>query len=180
MKIKEFIQKWAGAKAMGPTLVIPATEEALPTIQITTDGTSTTDSCYSWSCNDKCLFYKGIPVCYKVHGLFISNAEYTTVLRPYFKALGIRSYIFKNGNIMSYEEIIQKALARFYDCAVNARLLDDILLQFINSLDCKYENKYLNYCKSLNIDQFRDVTKKHKSRLKDTTPKRTLVGAWYR
>lgn len=118
-------------------------------------------------------------MCYKIHGIFVSNAAFTNVLRPYFNSLGIRSYIFKE-DISQYEEIIQKALARFYDCAVNAHWLDDILLQFVNSLDYKYENKYLNYCKSLNIDQFRDVTKKHKSRIKDTMPKRTLVGVWYK
>lgn len=179
MKIEDFIQKWASQEDPDPIMVIPSTEEALPSIKITTTGNSSVKTCYNWSCTNRCLFYKDIPVCYKIHGLFVSNVDFTKILRPYFKNLEIRSYIFK-GDIFQYEEIIQKALSRFYDCAVNAFWLDDILLNFVKSINYKYENKYLNYCKSLDIDKFIEVTKKHKSRIKDTTPKRTLVGVWYK
>ena len=102
------------------------------------------------------------------------------VLRPYFKELKIRSYFVENNSLASYSETIRKILSRFYVCATEDRELEPVLLQFINSLNCNYDNKFLNYCKKLNIDQFRDIARKHRARHKDTLPVRKLDGIWYK
>ena len=154
-------------------------QETNQTVPIITIGTSTIKRCYGWSCNERCLFYHDVPVCYKAHGILLCHEKDIEILRAPFKELDIHCYTF-DGDIHSYEAIIKQALHRFYDCATNANWLDDVILQFVNSLNCKYDNKYLNYCKGLSPDKFREVTKKHVERLKlVSTQKKELRGLWY-
>ena len=144
-------------------------------------GTSTSKSCYSWSCDNRCLYYKGIPACYKSQGILISNANLQNRLLPYFDKLDICSYVYRD-NLNSFEEKLSRVFARFYLCAVNAEWPDEIILQLLKSFNCKFENKYLEYCRKLDSTKFRDVTKKHLKRAmeKPVIYTKELDGLWYR
>lgn len=181
MKIEEFITQWAQVKVEDPTIIIPTTEEVAPVFRIITNGnskTTTATKCYNWSCTDRALYYKDTLVSYKQNGIFLSNEAYTKQLLGPFENLGIISYSFQD-NITEYESLISKALTRFYECTMEAQWIDDIILQLVQTLNIRYENKYLNYCRGLNVDQFREVTKKHNSR-KPVVKKRTFTGLWYK
>lgn len=179
MKIKDFIVQWIQATPVDTTIVIPTTEEATPVFQITTTGNSKIKHFYSWSCTDKLLYYKDDVVCCKTNGIFITKEQYQNQLKDIFKELDIVSYAFIN-NYTEYNEYISKTLKRFYDCAIKALPLDEILLQVVQKLNIQYENKYLNYCKNLELDSFSEISTKHYFRQeKREKPHRILNGLWY-
>ena len=124
------------------------------------------------------MYKDGILVCCKTNNIYLANEDYIEYLRKPFVDLDIHAYVYK-GDIHSYEEIIPKALARFYESATNATMVHEVVFQVVKSLNLKYENKYLEHCKNLTIDQFREVTKKHQARNPEIT-KRLFTGLWYK
>lgn len=158
-------------------------EEVHPNIQIITTGSCIKKHCYSWSFDDKCLYFKGTPVCYKVYGLLACNKDFIDKLRPFFKKLDLISYIFEN-NVEDFARRLAGVFEAYYNGAVNADICDEIVLQVMNTLKCKYERKYLNYCKNLDAATFRDVTRaaciKRNERSRYHEPHMKLEGLWYR
>lgn len=180
MKTKDFIQAWVTDTDPDTTMVITEGQETTQDVHITTTGTSTIKRCYGWSCNERCLFYHDKPVCYKTHGILICLEDAIDIFRKPAKELNLHCYTF-DGNFQEFQNVVKQALHRFYDCAMNANWLDDVILQFASSLNCKYENKYLEHCRKLAPDVFREVSKKHVARLTKPAEKaKVLNGLWYR
>jgi len=157
-------------------------EEQNPVVTITMTGTSTIDKhYYNWGCNSECLFYKGKPICFKVHGAILTRKDSIAIVKPFFPNMNITSYIFED-DIRAYEYPMKKAIQRFISSAKNAEWLDDIYLGLINTLNCKFEDRYLNYCKTLGPEKFREVTTKHAHRRVNNSllPLKSFDGLWYR
>ena len=128
------------------------------------------------------MYYKGIPACYKVYGLLVSNANLQQHLSPYFNKLDLYSYVFHDSDINSFISKLGLVLKRFYTCAVYAELFDDLLLDLVKKLNCKFEDPYLNYCSNLDSIHFREASKKHYERLQEkfrNVRHRELNGIWW-
>ena len=142
------------------------------------DGNSMTKSCYGWAYNDRVLQFKNTLVCFKSNGIFCCNEDFITKLKDPFNDLGIRAYVFSE-DWHNLNTLVNKVLIRFYECATEAKWVDEIILDLVKSLNIQYEDKFIEYCRHLSLDQFRTISRKHYSRKKDDNVV-VLDGLWYR
>ena len=110
------------------------------------------------------------------------NKVFIPKLRPFFRELDIISYIYE-GDITNFANGLACVFESYYRGAVDAEICDEIVLQVMHSLKCKYEAGYLNYCKKLDASTFRTFTREsHRKREMRSVCKpitKKLVGLWY-
>lgn len=100
-------------------------------------------------------------------------------MQPIWSEIGIRSYLFTD-TPSDAERLVGIVLKKFYDCAKNDSWIDEIIITFFQTFNCKFEDKYLNYCSKLTLDKFQEISEKHAKRKKTTiASSKILNGLWY-
>ena len=136
--------------------------------------------CYSWTGNDYCLYYKDTLACLKAYGAIFVNEKVIKYVQAPIKNAGLEVFVFED-NIENFSPLLTKACRLFKQYAYNdGTFPDEFIIRILHCLkNVKYENKYLNYCKGLNLAQLSEIARKRAARAKSPERKLVLNGLWY-